>query len=513
MFTLVDGQKEATQIVRVTTSGDELVESHETLAVNLSAAVGALIGCDHGVGTILNDDTQILISDAIATEGDGTMKFRDVLVPPRSGGLNEARGIEVGPDGNVYVSSLTSPLRGSINRYEADTGRFLGVFAGIPEMNGAKDLEFGPDGCLFVADNVSNSVLRFDGVTGEFIDEFVTRGSGGLSVLRSLVFGPDAGGSVQQRDLYVTSAGTNSVLRYDGATGAFVDAFVPTGSGGLYDPTMLVFGPDGNLYVASGAHTDYYNSVLRYDGTTGEFLGAFVPAGSGGLTLAPTGGMHFGPDANHDAVPDLYVSNGEFDEVLVYDGGDGAFLKKFITAGLGGLDDPKGLLFDSQGDLLVVSNGNDSILRYSLSSQAVFTISLSSPCAVPVSIDYAAVDGTAQVGELDYVQVSPATWTFEPDTTSMTVTVQTLDDQALEAIETLAITLFNPVGATISDGEGIGTILDNDSVLLFADSFEHGQWNGLWVQDSQNDWFTSTQRKTDGSYSAEVDGSASPTPR
>ncbi len=44
---------------------------------------------------------------------------------------------------------------------------------------------------------------------------------------------------------------------------------------------------------------------------------------------------------------------------------------------------------------------------------------------------------------------------------------------------------------------------------LFADSFEHGQWNGLWVEDSQNDWFTSTQRKTDGSYSAEVDGSAS----
>ena len=45
-------------------------------------------------------------------------------------------------------------------------------------------------------------------------------------------------------------------------------------------------------------------------------------------------------------------------------------------------------------------------------------------------------------------------------------------------------------------------------VVEFFDSFEYGQWNGLWVEDSQNDWFTSTQRKTDGSYSAEVDGSA-----
>jgi hypothetical protein len=49
---------------------------------------------------------------------------------------------------------------------------------------------------------------------------------------------------------------------------------------------------------------------------------------------------------------------------------------------------------------------------------------------------------------------------------------------------------------------------DNDPVPIFSDSFENGTWNGLWVEDSQNDWFRSTQRATDGNYSAEVDGSA-----
>ena len=44
--------------------------------------------------------------------------------------------------------------------------------------------------------------------------------------------------------------------------------------------------------------------------------------------------------------------------------------------------------------------------------------------------------------------------------------------------------------------------------VLFSDSFENGQWNGQWVEDSQNDWFTATQRATLGSYSAEVDGRA-----
>ena len=45
-------------------------------------------------------------------------------------------------------------------------------------------------------------------------------------------------------------------------------------------------------------------------------------------------------------------------------------------------------------------------------------------------------------------------------------------------------------------------------VQVFLDSFEISEWNGLWTEDSQNDWFRSSQRATDGTSSAEVDGSA-----
>lgn len=44
--------------------------------------------------------------------------------------------------------------------------------------------------------------------------------------------------------------------------------------------------------------------------------------------------------------------------------------------------------------------------------------------------------------------------------------------------------------------------------VLLADSFEDGQWNNKWVEDSQNDWFDSSQRAVDGSRSAEIDGRA-----
>jgi hypothetical protein len=105
------------------------------------------------------------------------------------------------------------------------------------------------------------------------VDEFVPDGRGGLSSPFDMAFGPDD-------NLYVSSAGTDSVLRYNGKTGAFIDAFIPTGSGDLSFPGGLAFGPDGNLYVAS---VNPPGKLLRYDGHTGSFIDVFVPGGSGGL--------------------------------------------------------------------------------------------------------------------------------------------------------------------------------------------------------------------------------------
>jgi hypothetical protein len=61
-----------------------------------------------------------------------------------------------------------------------------------------------------------------------------------------------------------------------------IDIFVPSGSGGLDGADYLVFGPDRNLYVAS----QRTQSVLRFNGTTGEFMDVFA---SGGGLLTPKG--------------------------------------------------------------------------------------------------------------------------------------------------------------------------------------------------------------------------------
>lgn len=78
---------------------------------------------------------------------------------------------------------------------------------------------------------------------------------------------------------------------------------------------------------------------------------------------------------------------------------------------------------------------------------------------------------------------------------------------------TLTLTVMDNGGATAVDTVIVTVSAASSEVVLFEDSFEVGSnsndWNGKWVEDSQNDYFRSTQRSTDGVRSAEVDGSAS----
>jgi hypothetical protein len=461
-LTFAPGQTSRTILVQ--TLDDAVYEGNETFTVNLVNSVGGVIVDGEAVATIEDNESppQISMSNATADEGSSAIKFIDAFITPGSGGLKEARGIEYGADGNLYLnreSFHTDPIQqGYVQRYDGVTGAFIDIFATHPDMTGAKDVEFGPDGNLYVPNNVGDNVYRFNGTTGEFIDVFIPTGSGGLDTPRSLIFGPDGNGDGNS-DIYITSAQTDSILRFDGFTGSFIDAFIPTASGGLNDPTALVFGPDGDLYVASGAHSDFFNGILRYDGSTGAFEGVFVAPGSAGLTLAPTAGVIFGPDINADGAGDLYVSNGEVDEVLVYNGLTGAFLQKYITPGLGGLDSPKGLLFDHDGNLLVVNNGDHSVRRYGPSSQAAFTVTLSAPSETTVTVDFSTSIGTANGS--DFIAAS-GTLTFAPGQTSRTILVQTLDDATYEGNETFTVNLSNPVGGAIVDGQGVGTIVDDD---------------------------------------------------
>jgi hypothetical protein len=113
-------------------------------------------------------------------------------------------------------------------------------------------------------------------------------------------------------------------------------------------------------------------------------------------------------------------------------------------------NDPTGPTI-SIGDV-VVSEGVDS--------QAIFTVRLNTTIAAPVSVNYTTTDGTALAG-INYVATA-GTLTFAAGETQRTITVPILNDGTTYPTETFTINLSNGTGAVIGDGQGVGTIEDED---------------------------------------------------
>jgi len=98
---------------------------------------------------------------------------------------------------------------------------------------------------------------------------------------------------------------------------------------------------------------------------------------------------------------------------------------------------------------------------------ATFTASLSGPSADPVTVNWATSDGNAVAG-LDYTAAS-GTLTFDPGVTSQTVTVSVNGDRLGEPDETFAVNLSGATNATVVDGRGVGTILDDEPRISIND--------------------------------------------
>ena len=89
-----------------------------------------------------------------------------------------------------------------------------------------------------------------------------------------------------------------------------------------------------------------------------------------------------------------------------------------------------------------------------------FTVTLNRAASHTVTVDYATADASATAGE-DYNAAS-GTLTFAAGVLSQTVAVTLLDDAIDEGRETFTLTLSNPSGAQIADGEATGTIINSD---------------------------------------------------
>ncbi len=96
---------------------------------------------------------------------------------------------------------------------------------------------------------------------------------------------------------------------------------------------------------------------------------------------------------------------------------------------------------------------------------AVFTVTLSTPSAFTVTVDYATQDVTAVAG-VDYVAAS-GTITLTPGETAQAVSVPTLDNGVVDSSLYFYLRLSNAHNATIADDTGTCTIIDASEAGAF----------------------------------------------
>ncbi len=114
-----------------------------------------------------------------------------------------------------------------------------------------------------------------------------------------------------------------------------------------------------------------------------------------------------------------------------------------------------------------LSIGDVSVLEGDAgTTNASFTATLSVESAQTVTVSAVTSNGTA-IAPGDYAATGPQTLTFAPSVTTQTFTVLVNGDIQAEGDETLTVTLSNPTNATIADGTGVGTILNDDGATVW----------------------------------------------
>jgi Calx-beta domain len=99
-------------------------------------------------------------------------------------------------------------------------------------------------------------------------------------------------------------------------------------------------------------------------------------------------------------------------------------------------------------------------------------VSLEGASSSTVRVDYQTVPGTA-TANVDYLPMS-GQLVFSSGETEEEVPIPVLGDTEVELHETFFLSLSNPVNATILDGTGEGTILDDDAASLSSLELTHG---------------------------------------
>jgi hypothetical protein len=382
--------------------------------------------------------------------GDGT--FQAVTHPPfHYWRVDSVASGDFNNDGNsdLVVTGTAYGFVGPYGYAQVLLGNGQGGFASSPYVTSF-------DGSyteLAVGDLNRDGKLDAVGVAGEW-------GGYGIALLG---YGGAYGDFYNYHEFYTTSdrSGDVAVGDFTGdgildlvTAGGTVDIHIGRGDGTFDAP--IAFSTNANVHT--GVAVADFNGDGKLDavtsdadtGTVSELLGN----GNGTLTYARPYDVGLSPSAiavgdfNGDGRPDVAVANAGSNTVSV-----------LLNNGTWTPPPPPPPTVRIRD--VTVTEGNAG------TAAATFTVTLSAASTETITVVYATGNGSATAGS-DY-QTATGTLTFAPGETRQTITVLVTGDRLPEPNETFVVNLSSPTNATIADGQGVGTITDDEPRVSISD--------------------------------------------
>jgi WD40 repeat protein len=188
---------------------------------------------------------------------------------------------------------------------------------------------------------------------------------GGAALAIALSGIATAGPTGAEGDIYIIGSWANNgftapqVAQFDGPTGDFVTRFAFRNAGQF---NGMTWGPNGNLYASHQLNVGRWR-VAEFDGTTGVFIQNVINIQNAGFSVAK--GLAFGPDG------DLFVGDFFRGRVARY---DGTTFQEIAATPDGSIGTPSGMHITSNGNLMVLSGGNNLIREYSISDGGLIPV-------------------------------------------------------------------------------------------------------------------------------------------